>query len=277
MKCSAVVVCLAATVLSLVASASQAMAATTVGQVAPATPPSPTCSGGPVDLVQPTVSSGTPYVVPGDIASPVVTSWTTNAAPGAGQALTFKVFRATGATRTFLQVAHDGPRPVASGTMSSFPVDIPVKAGDVLGLNSNGANTCLFPATDSNELRMGNLADGENDAFLLTEADRLNVSAVVKPSNVITLGGLVRNKKKGTAILNVAVPGPGTLAVSGNGVKAINKSVSAGAAKLLIKATGKRRKRLNQTGKVRLKVAITYSPTGGDPSTQSTKLKLKKL
>jgi hypothetical protein len=104
----------------------------------------------------------------------------------------------------------------------------------------------------------------------------------VKPSNAVTLGAITRNKKKGTATLPVNVPNPGELAGSGNGVKAssagavISKSVSAGQAQLLIKAKGKKKKQLNQKGKVKLNVAITYTPTGGDPSTQSVKVKLKK-
>ena len=70
---------------------------------------------------------------------------------------------------------------------------------------------------------------------------------------------------------------------SGNGVKAsstgravISKSVGAGPAQLLIKAKGKKKRKLNETGKVKLNVAVTYAPTGGDPSTQSVKVKLKK-
>ncbi len=39
---------------------------------------------------------------------------------------------------------------------------------------------------------------------------------------------------------------------------------------------GKKKRQLNETGKVKLNVAVTYTPTGGDPSTQSRKLKLKK-
>jgi hypothetical protein len=35
----------------------------------------------------------------------------------------------------------------------------------------------------------------------------------------------------------------------------------------LVKATGKKRKKLNKTGKVKLSVAVTYTPTNGDPST----------
>ena len=104
----------------------------------------------------------------------------------------------------------------------------------------------------------------------------------VKPSNAVTLGAITRNKKKGTATLPVNVPNPGELTGSGNGVKAssagavISKSVGAGQAQLLIKAKGKKKKQLNLKGKVKLSVAVTYTPTGGDPSTQSVKVRLKK-
>jgi len=105
----------------------------------------------------------------------------------------------------------------------------------------------------------------------------------VKPTNAFTLGALALNKKKGTATLTVNVPNPGELTGSGNGVNAssagravISKSVGAGQAQLLIKAKGKKKKQLNQKGKVKLSVAATYTPTGGDPSTQSVKVKLKK-
>ena len=32
----------------------------------------------------------------------------------------------------------------------------------------------------------------------------------------------------------------------------------------------------NETGKVKLNIAVTYTPTDGDPSTQSVKVKLTK-
>ena len=106
----------------------------------------------------------------------------------------------------------------------------------------------------------------------------------VKPSNAFTLGEITRNKRKGTATLTVNVPNPGDLTASGKGVTAsgasgavISKAVIApGAAQLLIKAKGKKKRKLNDTGKVKLNVAITFTPTGGDPSTQSLKVKLKK-
>jgi subtilisin-like proprotein convertase family protein len=107
----------------------------------------------------------------------------------------------------------------------------------------------------------------------------------VKPSNVFKPGATRRNKKKGTAKLAVNVPNPGELTGSGKGAKVaspsgravISKSVPAGPARLLIKAKGKRKKKLNKTGRVKLKVAITYTPMGGDPSTRSRKVTLKKI
>jgi hypothetical protein len=104
-------------------------------------------------------------------------------------------------------------------------------------------------------------------------------------TNTFTLGKVKRNKKKGTATINLTVPNPGELTGSGKGVKAssagqaqTSKAVAAGPTKLLISAKGKKLKKLKKTGKVKLKVAITYTPTGGQPNTQAKKVKLiKKL
>ena len=111
----------------------------------------------------------------------------------------------------------------------------------------------------------------------------VNVSAVFNPSNTVTVGSTALNKKKGTATLNLTLPNPGDLTASGSGVSAasaghaqISKAVTPGPAQLLIKATGKKSKTLNQKGKVTLTVAITYTPTNGAPGTQSVQVQLKK-
>jgi hypothetical protein len=270
--------------VALGSGAAPAVAATTIGQVAAA--PMAICSGGPYDLVQEHVNSGPSYVVPTGVSSPVISSWSTNAATGGGQTLTFKVFRKVGAPATFQQVAHDGPRPLAGGTLNTFAVDIPVIPGDILGVNSGTDTACLFSAPgEGNWVLQGDLSDGQSGDFH-AETDLVNISAVVKPSNVFTIGAAKKNKKKGTARLAVTVPGPGSLALSGKGVKAQQasatgplaaKTVAAtGAVTLLIKAKGEKKRTLNEKGKVKLNVAVTYTPTGGDPSTQSVKVKLKK-
>jgi hypothetical protein len=105
-------------------------------------------------------------------------------------------------------------------------------------------------------------------------------------SNKLTLSKLKRNKKKGTASLPVTVPGKGTLALSGKGVKAQTASATAktsvageGTVLLPVKAKGKARKRLFSTGKAKLRLRLTFTPTSDPadpPSTQQVKVKLLK-
>jgi hypothetical protein len=108
------------------------------------------------------------------------------------------------------------------------------------------------------------------------------IDAVSVRSNGFTIGRAVRNKKKGTARVPVTVPDPGTLTLTGKGVRRrsapASKSVAVGAGKvdLVVKATGKKQRKLNDKGKAKVKTTITYTPTGLSPSTQQTKLKLKK-
>ena len=105
---------------------------------------------------------------------------------------------------------------------------------------------------------------------------------MVAPSNSFSLGDATRNNRKGTATITVLVPNPGELRLSGKGVKAVGAAkvaqtvAAAGEAKLVIRSRGKKKRTLLDTGKVKLNVGVTYTPTGGDPSTQSETLKLKK-
>jgi hypothetical protein len=271
--------------LSLAANVAPAAGAVTIGQVAPFHGvPADVCTFNDVDVVQTTVTSGNTYVVP---ATGTLTSWSHHDLPAGGQQVTMKIFRKVADPATYQAVGHDGPRPLAGGTLNTFPTSIAVKSGDLLGLNllSPTGTRCVFTALPADRIlgRMPGLADGASGEFPLDEGGlRLNVSAVVEPSNSFTLGKAKLNKKKGTASLTVNVPNPGELTGSGKGAKVANaavisKTVSApGKVKLTIRAKGKKQKTLNETGKVKVKPKITYTPTGGDPNTQSVKVKLKK-
>jgi len=203
--------------------------------------------------------------------------------------MTFKVFRKVADPARYVVVGHDGPRQLIPSALNTFPVRIGVEPGDILGLNSGSGifTECIFyvPGTGDSHLIRNNsdLADGEPGDFDTFAGGRLNISAVFVPANAFTLGATARNKKKGTATIEVTVPNPGELTSSGKGVKAasaggavISKAVGTGQARLVIKAKGKKKQRLNTVGKVKLKVAVTYTPTGGDANTQSVKVKLKK-
>jgi hypothetical protein len=262
----------------MAALAAPAAASVTIGQLASA--PSSFCNGPNVDRVQPTVTSGASYVVPEE---GTIASWSFNAASGAGQIVALKVFRKVDQT-TYTAVGHDGPRNIAASQLNTFPTNIQVKPGDVLGtyIPSSSANTaCVFSAPgDSFLYSVGNLGNGDSGVFASSPDNRLNVSAVFDPQNTFTVGATVLNKQKGTATLTLTLPNPGELTGSGNGVRAASaqasKAVGAGPAKLFVNAKGKKKRKLNDTGKVKLNVTITYVPQNGAAGTQTVVLKLKK-
>jgi hypothetical protein len=171
-------------VAALMAIPGSASAATTIGQVAPSTP-AVDC-GENQDLLQPTVTSGNAYIVPAGTGA--ITSWSTNADADADQMLTMKVFRKVADPATYQVVGHDGPRPLNSGVLNTFPASVAVMPGDVLGLHvpsdpSPGSPSCRFSAPgDTYLFKSGNLADGQQDVFAPGIANfRSNVSAVVEP------------------------------------------------------------------------------------------------
>ena len=172
---------------------------------------------------------------------------------------------------TFVSAAFASPPLVTAGQQyalilarPSFGVELGVREGD----------DCAGQLFASEDL----------GPFSLFAPDEDMVFAVfVEPSNSFSVGAVKRNKKKGTATINLTLPNPGELTGSGKGVKAssaggavISKPVGAGQAQLLIKAKGKKKKKLNQKGKAKLSVAISFTPTGGQPNTQLVKVKLKK-
>ena len=269
--------------LALIAAPSPASASETIGRLAPT--PSASCAGTTFDFLEPTVTTGTGYVVPSlpDVSALVISSWSHNAAPApAGGALTFKVFREA-APNTYTAVGHDGPRELTPGALNTFPADVPVQPGDVIGINSAvpAVTACtFFDMTESPLSRSGSLGDGEVGVFGLIDEKDVNVSAVVSPSNTCTLGKPELKKKKGTATLSATVPNPGQVALSGTGVSAAGASsaVSVGApgtVEFRIKATGAKRSKLKRTGRVKVKPTITYTPTGGQASIQSATVKLR--
>jgi hypothetical protein len=276
--------------VALLAAATQASASITVGQVS-ATPPGAQCSVQ-VDVIPVIVGSGNTYTMP---EAGTLTSWTTNSRTGiANQMLTMKVFRDV-TPSTYLAVGHDGPRNLsaAGGTAgNTFASSVQVKAGDLLGVNSaNGAtvaNGCNFntPVGSIGVGPMpvppgGDVADGGQGTFTTIANHLPNVTAELVPSNSVSVKATTRSKKKGTATVTLDIPNPGVLSLAGKGLKSPLASAplqlsGPGAVPVLIKAKGKQLKKLNQTGAVKLKGTITFTPTAGDPGTTPLPLKLKK-
>jgi len=120
-------------VAALAATAPGARAATTqigaVDEVVAATAPSAITQGG--FAAQIGEAEGT-YAVPAGFDR--VTAWSHSAGSVPGT-LTFKVLRPTGAPQEFLVVGSD-TRTVSARSVQTFPVSIPVRPGDRLGLSS---------------------------------------------------------------------------------------------------------------------------------------------
>ena len=103
----------------------------------------------------------------------------------------------------------------------------------------------------------------------------------------LVFGKPIKNKKKGTALLPVTVPGSGTLSIGGNGLvkkrpglarslgRLLKDAPEAGTYKLKVKTKGFKRAKLEDTGKVKVKAVVTFEPTSGDPVSASKKIKLK--
>jgi predicted lipoprotein with Yx(FWY)xxD motif len=235
--------CAIAAVSSLAVAAGALGATATIGQLAPNPytyeyvppyyvytyfPPAATCST-PADYLQPSVSSGSHYVVPAN--GETITSWSTNAAPGDGQMMTLKVFRQTGPS-TYEVVAHDGPRALTPGTstggaVNTFPgLTIPVQPGDVIGLYPNNADTvadaCMFAVGGDGYLSSSsNLGDGASASFAPASGDRLNVTAQVQLATPPP-----GSPTQYTLSVNAAGAGHGTIQSSPAGIEACASSCS---------------------------------------------------
>lgn len=124
-------------------------------------------------------------------------------------------------------------------------------------------------------------AEVDNEGYFAAGTDSVAIVST-PPSNVAMLGKPLLNKKKGTARLPVTVPGAGTLTIADvkkkgkKRIKAKTLSAStAGTLKLPVKPTKFARKVLAAKGKLKLKVAVTFTPTGGFAATQTRKFTLR--
>jgi hypothetical protein len=243
----------------------------------------------------------------------VLTSWRfhSSADPAAG-AVRLKIFRyiGTGSDLVFKVLAESSLKTLEPDTAYDFKERIPVDQGDLLGLTAVGDAEVgiTVPGTPENRLAQfggGDIppgqtgtatiawpdrrpsvaatveSDADNDGFGDQTQDKCPVDPTTQALCQFSFGKLKRNEKRGTAVLPVTVPGAGTLALGGKGVagqqaQTSRAVTSASTVKLMVKGKGKKKKTLNRTGKVKLNLAITYTPAGGDPSTQSIKVKLKK-
>ncbi len=155
-------------------------------------------------------------------------------------------------------------------------------AGCMSGGGGGGGGSSFVASTAANT----SLATDATGVPVIQITPKLPLSGGL-PSNHFSFGRLRLNKRNGTATLAVKVPGPGTLGVGGKGVVRQRTADFAGAqvsrflnrpgfVRVHIKAKGKWRRKLNRAGRVMVRAIVTFTPTGGGPSSKSKRVRLKK-
>lgn len=147
---------------------------------------------------------------------------------------------------------------IAGAIATSFTADLP------------GAYRCAVSASNA-----AGTTTQTSDPFIVSSPT---------PSNDISFGRLTRNTSNGTATLIVNVPGPGELTMRGRGVAPLRsrgerkprRAVSGGKVRLKIRPRGAARRKLNNTGSAKVKVSVTFTPTGGTANTEAKRVRLVK-
>ena len=104
--------------------------------------------------------------------------------------------------------AHGPSRSLTSG-INTVPVNIAVRSGDMIGINeSGGANSCTFSQPGDGVLPAGSLSDGASGAFAPQNNVRLNLSALLVPSNDFNIAAITPDRKRGSATVIVNVSNP---------------------------------------------------------------------
>jgi hypothetical protein len=172
---------------------------------------------------------------------------------------------------------------------TSYGVRLPIQTGDYIGIDCCELGVFEqgeFFVTGAGAVRdewQPSLADGgPGRPPLRTNPYEIALNAQIDPASAFTLGPITHNKKRGTAKITAKVPNPGELTASGRGVKLAHAAANSkwvrapGKVRLLIKAKGRKKRKLNATGKVKLHPEFSYTPMGGRANTQGMKVRLIK-
>ena len=97
----------------------------------------------------------------------------------------------------------------------------------------------------------------------------------VLPSNQVRFGELTKNLSKGTAKLQVTVPAAGTLKLTGKKVRFVKKRAGKkGKVTLVIRPKAKAGKALKQSHRLKARIRVSFSPTGGHARSKGKALTL---
>jgi hypothetical protein len=181
-----------------------------------------------------------------------------------------------------------GRVPVGGGTVEATFVSSGTAGGGPCGVAVN-SQYLFWGNQDALTIGRSNINGSSPNPTLVPGASSPCLLAAA-PSNKVTVNSIKKKKKKGTAVINAKVPGPGQVTLSQTagaqdpnavaaGVKQVGLTITgASSFKLPIKPLGKTKKKLKKKGKGGVKAFITFVPAGvaGVPNTDPVKTKLIK-
>ena len=206
-----------------------------------------------------------------------VGNWSYRSAGPSGPPISLRVLHPTGGLG-FTGAGTTVSTPVFGGIRGLFPANLPIRIGDIIGLDANGAEVMTVGVAGATQVSWTGppLADGGNRAGAADAGVETMVQATIQPTNTVSVGAVARRKRKGTASLTVEVPNAGTLSYGGPGVRVTGPGSTAGPGQIsvLVAAAGKKLKRLKKRGNAHVQPEIVFTPRLGDTGTTTEKLKL---
>jgi hypothetical protein len=183
----------------------------------------------------------------------------------------------------------------ATNAQSSFPTQLPIAIGDSIGIDCCQPSAQYFLLSGGTE-NTWNPALAEGGAGTMASPvggpHEIAINADIEPNAAFVIGA-VKSGKGGKVTVTATLPNPGVLeggdkrdtglaaAAAGKKKTKYLKRASApvGVAgqtiRLLLKPTNAARAVLDAKGKLKTKAKMVFTPTGGSPSIQVIKVKLK--
>ena len=236
---------------------------------------------------------------PNGIVSPVngtITTWRIRSGTGSSLPVALRVVRPL-TVNLFTAAGTSSIVNPPANSLTPYSAQLPIAVGDKLGLDccdNGGTYFVQVPGSTRGRFNPPPLVNGgPGRAPDNVDLDReIAINADIEPTSAFTISD-VKSGKGGKVTVTATLPNPGTL----RGGDASDKSLAAAAGKkkpkylkratmpvgvagqtirMLLKPTKTARSILNKKGKLKTKAKVIFTPTGGSPSTQIIKAKLKR-
>jgi hypothetical protein len=222
-------------------------------------------------------------VAPGGLASPVngtVVTWRIRVGSTTGPA-TFRVVRRfPGDLASGAGTSATVTPPIQA--ITAFPTRLPIAIGEWIGVDCcvGGGVIGVSGGSGKTDLWLPALADGAvpRARFQFGPQDMFEtaINADIEPT--ATLSSVkVKPKKRGKVKVALVAPNPGRLSATGKGLHPTTKQVSAaGPFALVVQPYFVAKRKLAGGKRVKVNLKLAFTPTGGSPSTQTFKVKLRR-